>query len=69
MELSACARFKVSSYIHGYWAQGMGLMTTATFAVPEAQWAEPNNLQVYMQQVIGQQGLGNSELSIVIIKM
>ncbi len=40
---------------------GMGLMTTATFAVPEAQWAEPNNLQVYMQQVIGQQGLGNSE--------
>ncbi|MFV5464534.1 M28 family peptidase, partial [Acinetobacter sp. 207] len=39
----------------------MGLMTTATFAVPEAQWAEPNNLQVYMQQVIGQQGLGNSE--------
>ncbi len=26
---------------------GMGLMTTATFAVPEAQWAEPNNLQVY----------------------
>lgn len=40
---------------------GMGLMPTATFAVPEAQWAEPNNLQVYMQQVIGQQGLGNSE--------
>ena len=40
---------------------GMGLMSTATFSAPVEQSAEPNNLQVYMQQVIGQQGLGNSE--------